>query len=691
MAFPPEFIDELNRVTSISRILGKFVTWDSKKTKAAKGDYWACCPFHAEKTPSFHATESRGTYYCFSCHEKGNVFTFLQKSRGMSFTDAVRFLAAEASLPLPELTGKEKEQAEKVNYLIKIHEIAANHYQEQLYLKSGKPALDYLESRGLKPSIIEEFGIGYAPNNLEIIKILNLAGFSQDQVVEAGLAKPRDNGNGIYTTFRDRIMFPIQDSRARIIAFGGRAMDPDTPAKYLNSPNTSIFNKGVILYNLHNASSSVNDDNPLVVVEGYMDVIALHQAGFVASVAPLGTAVTPEHLAQLLRLSQQPILAMDGDEAGIRAAKRIVDLVLPLLEPGKTVRFCTLPDGLDPDDLIRKRGISGMKDCLNKSMELNDFIWTSETVDKRFDTLNSKTVLKEILNGKISQIKHFVVRNIYKEDFNNRYWKKFVQTTRKGKGKKLFEASEQSKQVKESLNKTGKLNKASELFLLEATLISLCLHHPDIIESEIGNLESYDFETDELNSIRSNLLREIENHVSSSEGLLDTLKKGELSQEIQELLDISEINIVPEIADQNMNMNSDAKEFFLKTLERLQILQHEKNLKQEITSSPEKEYNLDLLNELKDTTLKRESIESNILDQDTVTSQEGTGEQMDDTVRLEGIIASAFTTDNSTFQDGNTPKPSEKTTPPDDNVIVMDNSHRVSKEDYNELMNLVNK
>ncbi|MCY3674335.1 MAG: hypothetical protein OXG21_05155, partial [Rhodobacteraceae bacterium] len=358
---------------------------------------------------------------------------------------------------------------------------------------------------------------------------------------------------------------------------------------------------------------------------------------------------------------------------------------------GKTVRFCTLPDGLDPDDLIRKRGISGMKDCLNKSMELNDFIWTSETVDKRFDTLNSKTVLKEILNGKISQIKHFVVRNIYKEDFNNRYWKKFVQTTRKGKGKKLFEASEQSKQVKESLNKTGKLNKASELFLLEATLISLCLHHPDIIESEIGNLESYDFETDELNSIRSNLLREIENHVSSSEGLLDTLKKGELSQEIQELLDISEINIVPEIADQNMNMNSDAKEFFLKTLERLQILQHEKNLKQEITSSPEKEYNLDLLNELKDTTLKRESIESNILDQDTVTSQEGTGEQMDDTVRLEGIIASAFTTDNSTFQDGDTPKPSEKTTPPDDNVIVMDNSHRVSKEDYNELMNLVNK
>ncbi|MCY4100204.1 MAG: DNA primase [Rhodobacteraceae bacterium] len=690
MAFPPEFIDELNRVTSISRILGKFVTWDSKKTKAAKGDYWACCPFHAEKTPSFHATESRGTYYCFSCHEKGNVFTFLQKSRGMSFTDAVRFLAAEAGLPLPELTGKEKEQAEKVNHLIKIHEIAANHYQEQLHLKSGKPALDYLHSRGLKPSIIEEFGIGYAPNNLEIIKILNLAGFSQDQIIEAGLAKPRDNGNGIYTTFRDRIMFPIQDSRARIIAFGGRAMDPDTPAKYLNSPNTSIFNKGVILYNLHNASSSVNDDNPLVVVEGYMDVIALHQAGFVASVAPLGTAVTPEHLAQLLRMSQQPILAMDGDEAGIRAAKRIVDLVLPLLEPGKTVRFCTLPDGLDPDDLIRKRGISGMKECLNKSMELNDFIWTSETVGKRFDTLNSKTVLKEILNGKISQIKHFVVRNIYKEDFNDRYWKNFVQTAPKGKRKKLFEASEQSKQIKESLNKTGKLNKGSELFLLEATLISLCLHHPDIIESEIGNLESYDFETEELNGIRSELLRETESKATSSGSFQDILKEGEYSQEIQELLDICEINILPEIADQYSL--TEARVLFQEILYWLQILQEEKNLKQELTRTPESKDKVKSLSEqLKDTTLKRESIESNILDQDTATSQNGTSEQMDDTVHLEGIIASVLTPDSSTFQDGSTPKPSEKAPPPDDNVVVMDNSHRVPKEDFNELMNLVNK
>jgi len=689
MAFPPDFIEELNKVTSISRILGKFVTWDSKKTKAAKGDYWACCPFHEEKTPSFHATESRGTYYCFSCHEKGNAFTFLQKSRGMSFTDAVRFLAAEANLPLPELTGKEKEQAEKVNHLIKIHEIAANHYQEQLHLESGKPALDYLDSRGLKSSIIEEFGIGYAPNNLDVIKILNLAGFSQEQIVEAGLAKPSDRGNGIYTTFRDRIMFPIQDSRARIIAFGGRAMNPDTPAKYLNSPNTSIFNKGVVLYNLHNASSSVNDDNPLLVVEGYMDVIALHQAGFVAAVAPLGTAVTPEHLAQLLRLSQQPIFAMDGDEAGIRAAKRIVDLVLPLIRPSKTVRFCTLPDGLDPDDLIRKRGISGMKECLSRSMELNDFIWTSETVGKRFDTENSKAVLREVLNAKINQIKNFSVKYIYQKDLHNRFWKKFVQTAPKVGGKKLLEASEQSKQVKESLNKTGKLNNGSELFLMEAALISLCLHHPDIIESEIGNLESYDFESDDLNQIRFELLREVGSHASSSESFLDILKKGELSQEIQELLNIDEINIIPEITD--LSKHEEAKKIFLSTLERLQNLQLIKNLTHEIESSSEKEYNPDLLNELKDTTLKRESIESNILEQDTATSQNGTSEQMDDTVHLKAIIASALTTDNSTFQNGSAPKPSEKAMPPDHNVVVMDNSHRVPKEDYYELMNLLSK
>ncbi len=687
MAFPPEFIDELNRVTSISRILGKFVTWDSKKTKAAKGDFWACCPFHSEKTPSFHATESRGTYYCFSCQEKGNVYTFLQKSRGMSFADSVKFLAAEANLPIPEPTGKEKEQAKKVNHLVIIHEIAARHYQEQLNSKVGRTSKDYLKSRGLKPSIVKDFGIGYAPNNMELIKILNDTGYTNEQIIEAGLAKPRDNGNGIYTTFRDRIIFPIQDSRARIIAFGGRAMDPKVPAKYLNSPNTQIFNKGLILYNLHNASSSIGKENPLLVAEGYMDVIALHQAGFTATVAPLGTAVTQEHLAQLWRLSPLPIFAMDGDEAGIRAAKRIVDIALPSLSPGRSLRFCSLPDGLDPDDMIRKRGVTGMRDCLNQSLELFEYMCASETYGKRFDTLNSRTLLKDTLTGKINQIQHSVVRKLYNQDLDKWYFNAYVRTQSRKQGNRKLEPSNLSKKVKETLTPPGKLNKDSEFFLHEALLISLCLHHPEIVESSIEELESYDFYTNELNGIRSYLLSLPEPLTLPSQSLLDKLKQSEFSQEILELLNLKEITILPEISDPNLS--KEAKVLFQSTLERLQNLQHQRNLVEEIRNPTGKELNNELLNLLKDANQKQDKIESNVLDQGKVSSDSGSSEQKEDRERLEEIIASVLPKGNTFSKDTKAVKTAEVTNPPNENEMVMDNSHRISKKDYIDLQNLV--
>ena len=688
MSFPPEFIDELKRVTSISRILGKFVTWDAKKTKAAKGDFWACCPFHSEKTPSFHATEARGTYYCFSCQEKGNVFTFLQKSRGMSFADSVRFLAAEVNLPIPEPTGKEKEQAEKVNHLIKIHEIAAQYYQEQLNSNLGKPSRDYLASRGLKASVIRHFGIGYAPNNLTLIKILNEAGYPEDQIVKAGLAKPKDNGNGIYTTFRDRIIFPIQDSRARVIAFGGRAMDSKVPAKYLNSPNTQIFHKGLVLYNLHNTVSSIDKENPLLVVEGYMDVIALHQAGFTATVAPLGTAVTPEHLVQLWRLAPLPIFAMDGDEAGVRAAKRIIDIALPSLSPGRSIRFCTLPEGLDPDDMIRKRGITGMQDCLKQSMELFEFMCASETVGKKFDTLNARTLLKDTLNGKINQIKHSVVRKLYSQDLDKWYFNAYVRSHPGKTGGGRLVSNPLSKKVKESLSSPGKLNKDSDFFLQEALLISLCICHPEIVETSIDELESYDFYTNELNGIRSYLLSHSEHLPASSKSLLEVLKQSEFSQEILELLNIREINILPEISDHNLG--EEAIALFKSTLERLQNLRHQRNLVEEITNTPGREYDIELLNLLKDVTLNRDHIESNILDQDTV-SDPGNSAQNQDRERLEEIIASLSPKGDSITYSSKRIESSEATGQPNENEMIMENSHRISKEDYLELQNLVGK
>lgn len=689
MAFSPEFIEELKRVTSISRILGKFVTWDPKKTKAAKGDYWACCPFHSEKTPSFHATESRGTYYCFSCQEKGNAFTFLQKSQGMSFAEAVKFLAAEANLALPEPTGKEKEQAKKVNYLIKIHEIASGYYRDQLNSSIGKPSLDYLKSRGLKSSTIKDFGIGYAPNMPELITLLNNSGYSQEQIVEAGLAKHSDNGTGVYTTFRDRIIFPIQDSRGRVIAFGGRAMDPKVPAKYLNSPNTQIFSKGNILYNLHNASALVHEDNPLLVVEGYMDAIALHQAGFTASVAPLGTAVTAKHLTQLWRLFPLPIFAMDGDEAGIRAAQRIVDLALPFLSPGKSIRFCTLPQGLDPDELIIKRGVQGMRDCLNQSLEFCDFLWASETLGKRFDTLNARTILKDTLNGKIGQIENPVVRNLFKNDLNQRFFDNYIRRSSNKAGlKKLKPTGHLSRKVKESLTPDDKTTKDSEFYLLEALIVSLCLHYPEIIDDSIDEIETYDFLSDELNGIKSFILNYQELIATSPESLMNQLQGSEHSQEIEMLLDIRELNILPEISDRRMS--TQAKSLFQATLVRLKNLRHQRNLIQEITDTDVNTYDNELLNLLKDVNLKRDDIETTILDQDSMIPDKENGDLNEDKKRLEEIISS-LTTRSHNSDTTSILTPPKATEPAKENEMVMENSHRISKADYQELQNLIDK
>lgn len=380
MRFSNSFLDEIRDRVPISDVIGKRVTWDRKKTNASKGDYWACCPFHGEKSPSFHCEDRKGRYHCFGCGVSGDHFRFLTDLDGMAFPEAVQQIADLAGIAMPQPDVEAEKRDRQRTGLQDVMEMATQFFEAQLQTANGAKARAYLRDRGLTGRTIETFRLGYAPESRNALKEhLAGKGVPKDQIEACGLVVHGPDIPVSYDRFRDRIMFPILSSREKVIAFGGRAMSPDAPAKYLNSNETELFHKGNVLYNfararramsgasrvgsaaqngkpVGNAAQNENGAGTIIAVEGYMDVIALHQAGIENAVAPLGTALTENQMALLWKLTQQPVLCFDGDGAGIRAANRAVDLALPHLKPGFSMRFAMLPDGKDPDDLVRHEG-----------------------------------------------------------------------------------------------------------------------------------------------------------------------------------------------------------------------------------------------------------------------------------------------------------------------------------------------
>src|SRR5690606_5023095 len=352
MRFTPAFLDEIRDRVPISSVIGPRVTWDRRKTNASKGDYWACCPFHGEKSPSFHCEDRKGRYHCFGCGVSGDHFRFLTELDGLSFPEAVERIADLAGVAMPardeQAEQRERQRASRRDVM----EMATAFSQERMQGADGAKARAYLRDRGLTPATQQAFRLGYAPDSRNALKeYLAAKGVAKEQMEACGLTVFEDVPVS-YDRFRDRIMFPIPDSRGRIIAFGGRAMSPDVAAKYLNSPETELFRKGNVLYNFVRARKAAGKGGTVIAVEGYMDVIALAQAGFENVVAPLGTALTENQMELLWRMSGEPVLCFDGDQAGIKAAWRTADLILPSIQPGRTARFALLPEGKDPDDLL---------------------------------------------------------------------------------------------------------------------------------------------------------------------------------------------------------------------------------------------------------------------------------------------------------------------------------------------------
>ncbi len=427
MRFSNSFLDEIRDRVPISAVVGRRVTWDRKKSNVSRGDYWACCPFHGEKSPSFHCEDRKGRYHCFGCGVSGDHFRFLTELEGQSFPEAVQTVADMAGMALPQVDPQAERREKERTSLLDVMEMATRFFQDQLQSAGGAKARAYLRDRGLTGRTIETFRLGYAPESRNALKeFLAGKGVPREQIEACGLVRHGDDIPVSYDYFRDRIMFPILSVREKVIAFGGRAMSPDAPAKYMNSPETELFHKGKVLYNLARArraaqtTGSKTEGAEIIAVEGYMDVIALWQAGVENAVAPLGTALTENQLELLWKISPLPTLCFDGDGAGLRAASRAADLALPFLKPGRSVRFALLPDGQDPDDLVRHEGRPPFDKVVAEARPLVDMIWRRETEMGNYDTPERRAELEARLKQIVSVIGDENVRRHYQQEVRDR-------------------------------------------------------------------------------------------------------------------------------------------------------------------------------------------------------------------------------------------------------------------------------
>ena len=532
MALPPGFLDELRTRLTLSRVVGRKVTWDARKSNMAKGDFWAPCPFHQEKSPSFHVDDRKGFYYCFGCHAKGDALTFVKETENLSFIEAVELLAREAGMVMPERDQQAVARADTRTHLVDVMDEAIKWFRLQLKTSAAADARAYLAKRGLSPEAQDRWHIGFAPDQRQgLYTALTQKGIAADLIVDAGLcikpdaepAAPDARNTAPYDRFRGRIIFPIRDGRGRAISLGGRAMDPNARAKYLNGPETALFDKGRNLYNLAPAREAAGKGLPLIVAEGYMDVIALSEAGFKAAVAPLGTAITEDQLRLMWRVSDEPLISLDGDTAGIRAALRLVDLALPLLEAGKGLRFAILPGGQDPDDLIKAQGAPAMKAVLDGAKPMVQLLWQRETEGKVFDSPERKAGLDKTLRALLTRIADPSIRAHYAEeirrlraDLFGPAVKPFKAWTRGVKGQKPDTNPQPLSTTRASTLVRG--DDAQDEALREAVILATLIAHPSLIRRFESDLERLDLTTEDHRQLRHVLL------TTPAITLIDTLR-----------------------------------------------------------------------------------------------------------------------------------------------------------------------
>ncbi|WPE20818.1 DNA primase [Shinella zoogloeoides] len=523
MRFSNAFLDEIRDRVPISDVIGRRVTWDRRKTNVSRGDYWACCPFHGEKSPSFHCEDRKGRYHCFGCGVSGDHFRFLTDLDGLSFPEAVQQIADLAGVAMPQPDPQAEQREKERMGLVEVMEMATRFFEDQLQTPAGAKARAYLRDRGLTGRTIETFRLGYAPESRNALKeFLAGKGVPKEAIEACGLVVHGPEIPVSYDRFRDRIMFPILSVREKVIAFGGRAMSPDAPAKYLNSNETELFHKGSVLYNHARArkgAQGADGTGTIIAVEGYMDVIALYQAGIENAVAPLGTALTENQLDLLWKMTPQPVLCFDGDGAGIRAANRAADLALPFIKPGRTVRFALLPDGKDPDDLVRHEGRAPFDKVLANARPLADMIWNREVQGSTLDTPESRAELESRLRQITAGIADEDVRRHYQQDMRERLNAFFRPAQRQGGGS--FSGNRQGRGggrggpqgnmvpsgISDRLARSALVRGAQELPALRESVLALTVvNHPGLLFSDYDEIAIIEYENRDLQRLWSALI-----------------------------------------------------------------------------------------------------------------------------------------------------------------------------------------
>ena len=543
MRFTPQFLDELKARLPVSEVVGRRV-----KLQRAGREFKGLSPFNKEKTPSFFVNDQKQAWFDFSSGKNGSIFDFVMESEGVTFPEAVERLAQMAGVPLPKVSREDEAREARRKSLHDVMELAAKFFEATLASKAGAKARGYLADRGLDAATQLSFRLGYAPSERYALKEhLGSHGIPTEDMVEAGLLVAGDDIPVPFDRFRDRVMFPIADLRGRVIAFGGRALEKDAPAKYLNSPETPLFHKGATLYNIAAARQAAHEGAQVIAVEGYVDVIAMVRAGFPAAVAPLGTALTEDQLGLLWKMADEPTLCFDGDAAGLRAAYRAVDLAMPRLKPGKSLKFALLPQGQDPDDLFRSGGRDAIADVIAAARPLAGMLWARETEGRSFDTPERRAALEARINEVTSAIGDEAVRKYYRQDFGERLSQFFAplqsargeRNWRGGQGRGDWRQRGQRgdwprKGPRQLAGKGGPYVVVSNQMAAsplhrghrtavprrEALILQAALHHPWLLHDHLEELASLEFRHAEAERLKSALI-DIAAHSASHAAALD--------------------------------------------------------------------------------------------------------------------------------------------------------------------------
>ena len=483
MAVPPEFIEDLRQRVPLSDVVGRRVKLIRKGRRHS-----GLCPFHAEKTPSFSVVDDDGFYHCFGCGVHGDAISFLREMDGLEFMEAVERLAEMAGLAVPRTVPQDPAASRQRKAALDILEETTLFFEAALRRDDGRDATRYLKQRGLDSAIVKTYRIGYSPR-MGLRATLKDKGFSDEDMLAAGVIRKSDRDGSLYDYFRDRVMFPIENRQGKVIAFGARALG-DAQPKYLNSGEGPTFSKKAVLYGWVQAREGLRRSLPLVVAEGYMDVIAIHHSGAAAAVAPLGTALTPEQIALLWKLHDEPVLCFDGDAAGQRAQTRALERILPLLEPGRSARLAVLPEGKDPDDLIAASGPEGFRKVIGTARSFIDSLW--EQVQAEFDIRQpeARAQFWQAVRGHVRSIGNNQVRSAYGDEIESR----IAAMRNQIRGISSMVAPRRA-----SRPQTGLINR-------HRAVVALLLAHPSLVSANFEALSMLDSGDQSLESLKKALI-----------------------------------------------------------------------------------------------------------------------------------------------------------------------------------------